>query len=280
MRVPRIALALATAIAAVLGVPAMSVATPTPPADWFLLTVTGGPKGAFDVQTVLVANGSLDAPGPFVLGMGLATRSGSSLFATQSQTGEMAVTTTRALGGQNVTVQPSPRGGLGLTAAGAIGNLAPGESVSLLYALSSTQLALRHAGAYAASGSASASVVSGRGTRALVLAEKAGDGAAATVASVGAGTPLYAPRSERGLVGAFAPCGGVCVAEWRSPDARSGRYSEAVAVRDGVPGFFGPAGAWSLSWTGAAVSTNLSAPPAVGVVAPIGDSWKLFAPRR
>lgn len=132
---------------------------------------------------------------------------------------------------------------------------------------------------------------SGTGADVMTLTDTRNSGIAASVGPTGGGTVDREGIAREGVVGVFATACN-CRGEWRSPDARSGRWASGRTytelplfiggASDGTPMFSGPAGQWSLSWTGvaaehpAAIALFGAFQPIVAVWAPIGVDWQYF----
>ncbi len=258
MRTARLVLAVALASLAI--GPVQSTAA-GPSGDWFVMTVTAGPAGAqnweasFRVQGKRTGepivhgsavSGSERIEGKVTTGLGSDLIIGAS--AGPARVREEALPVEGDAFGQKVTASGS--------------RLAPGATAHVLSFASGTSAQADEIVATAKNGSVIANMTSGTGSQALLLLE--GDaGAAAELATTGAGLGQGYAVDSPGLVGGFVACV-VCSPTWRAPDGRAG----------GKGMFSGPQGRWSLAWSGV-VDPQIGR-ATVGGYAPIGSLWRHF----
>lgn len=119
-------------------------------------------------------------------------------------------------------------------------------------------------------------VTTGAGSRLV----RVGDGSGAALVSNGltAGSVTVEHGPDAAIVGGLSfECASQCETTWRSPDGRSGAWSQereltgGGAAAGGQPLFAGPAGPWSWEFTG------VQDGQVIGAYAPLGDRWTLFS---
>lgn len=233
--------------------------------DWFLVILTAGPSGATDFEARYSTSGRLTGE-PMVFGGAISDGESAGGGVSGSFGPGLRV---GLAGAASLTIDILPAGGAGTIRSShtTFGDeMKPGERIFSLSFVSGTLRRASTVAVKAASGSIATEVISGRGSKAILLLDTK-DGVAAEGAVAGAALSASYPVDSPGLVGGFSSCL-ACVAEWSSPDGRSGLNQR------GSWAFAGPAGRWQLSWSG--VSNPDPALATVGGYAPIGEYWKYF----
>ena len=236
-----------------------------PEADWFIVVVTAGESGATEVQTTYRTNGRTTGD-PMVFGLAMNDGEWTGGGVSGSIGPGVRVGAAGAAQAQAEILPSGGSGGFGSTTSLWSDVMEPGQQIAVLFFATGTLSRPSPVSTKAASGSVSAEMITGTGSKAVTLLD-ATEGVAADLAVVGAGVSASYVIDSPGLFGAFTGCY-TCLGQWTSPDGRRGDN------RPGSGGFSGPAGQWTLAWHGAtypAVGWQM-----VGGYAPIGEYWKYF----
>lgn len=236
-----------------------------PEADWFIVILTAGPDGARGVEATFSTNGRTTGE-PMVSGIAIGDgESGgggvSSSFGPGLRVGSAGAAQARA-----DILPPGGAGTYGSNSWISSDLMEPGEQVAFLVFTSGTLSRPSPIVTKSESGSVSAEMVSGTGSKAILLLDTA-DGVAAELAVAGVAVDASYSVDSPGLFGGFTGCV-TCLGEWASPDGRHGDNQTSLGA------FAGPAGRWTLDWNGATHPAIGWA--TVGGYAPIGDHWKYF----
>lgn len=233
--------------------------------DWFLVILTAGPNGATDFEATYSTSGRLTGD-PMVFGGAISDGESAGGGVSGSFGPGLRV---GLAGAASLEIDILPAGGTGTiqsvhTTFG--DEMKPGERIFSLSFVSGTVSRASTVAIKTGSGSITAETIPGKGAKAILLLETS-EGLAVEGAVAGAAVSASFPVNSPGLVGGFTSCL-ACLAEWTSPDGRSG------VNQTGSWAFGGPAGRWQLSWSG--VSNPGLALATVGGYAPIGEYWKHF----
>jgi hypothetical protein len=191
----------------------------------------------------------------------------------------VAIRSSRSVGGLTVAkASPVAAGWANASAFATPGHLAPCERVAVL--LFSPGADLRHNSVTAAvtKGSVSVRTTAGSGSLVMAVADRADEGIAFSVGSLGAGRSEWDAKFSSGVVGGTSAMCSACVGSWTAPDARTGSWQQLGDSIGGDDVFAGPAGKWAFEWSGAtAPGPGLpTSDPQVVAVVPVGASWTLF----
>lgn len=233
--------------------------------DWFLVILTAGPQGATDFEARYSTSGRFTGE-PLVIGGAISDGESAGGGVSGSFGPGLRV---GLAGAASLSIDILPQGGAGTIQSSHVtfgDEMKPGEKLFSLSFMSGTLSRASSVAIKTASGSITAEVIPGKGSKAVLLLETA-EGLAAEVAAAGAAVSASYPVDSPGLVGGFTSCL-ACVAEWSSPDGRTGLNQTGSST------FSGPAGRWQLTWTG--LSNPDVALATVGGYAPIGEYWKHF----
>lgn len=257
--------------------------------DWVLVRIVAGSAGASGIETGIAATGTADGREAALVGIGFADRWATAVDVIPVGAGPVRLTTTAAAGGVDVVVHEGsgPRA-VSISAGLAYDDhLEPSASLALLvFTPGMTLEDIRIDAPAASSGSVSASLLQGTGSRAIAAADPADEGLGAG-AGPGAAAfgEIHEETTSAGVVGGFVSLGFcvVCSATWAGPDGDQGSYllvdGVAAASSEGGSTFAGPAGSWRFTWSGIAVNRAVAHTgrfPAYAAYAPVGDAWTLF----
>lgn len=236
-----------------------------PKGDWFLVEITAGPEGAAEYQASYAASGEMTGE-PVVFGGALASSNGAGGgTATGFGTGLIVGAKAGPVQMENEVI-PVEGGAFAFTSTVFGSRLEPGEKIYGLNFISGTSSRPSPVVVKAKAGSIDAELVSGVGSKAVLLFD-AGGGLAAEAVATGAGLLTTHDIDAPGLVGGFVQCT-LCGGTWNAPDGRTGQHPGGPAA------FSGPSGKWVLEWSGV-VDPELGR-ATIGGYAPIGDYWRHF----
>jgi hypothetical protein len=278
--------------------PAVKAAVPsgaTAP-QWVLLKITAAKPTQFTIRQY-APSVERDGDGPMLYGFGMGgnTNPGgvdnevdySYLSVNHLDNADLSITTSKNAGGVNRTV--APRTSVTLLSRSDGGTfdyrLTPPGSLYLLAFV--TNARFTDSPIDVIGDDVVVETMQGTGTGVMSAADPANNGLGASAGSIGAGTIQRDGVATDGVVGKFlAACN--CMGGWTSPDGRTGQW-EAATSYAGIPfmerdvytgdvGFSGPAGNWTLSFSGVsgqplAMPLSGDLPPVVAAWANIGPDW-------
>lgn len=233
--------------------------------DWFLLEITAGAGGAEEYQASYAGSGEMTGE-PVVFGGALATSNGAGGGTFPGFGTSLIVGAKAGPVHMENEVVPVEGGAFAFTSTVFGSGLEPGEKVYSLNFFSGTSSRPSPVAVKAKAGSIEAELVSGVGSKAVLLFD-AGNGVAAEAVAAGAGLLTTHEVDSPGLVGAFVECT-LCTGTWNAPDGRTGQNQSGPAA------FSGPAGKWGLEWSGV-VDPELGR-ATIGGYAPVGNYWRHF----
>lgn len=268
--------------ATMLLVPAATAMASAP--DWSVHEVVAGPDGMaftpFVVDAIAISSGD----GPFVIGMGFGDGTQSSVVTFNVGTGPIGASSTRELGGLDVTITRQDAATTSLSIGGRL-TLEPDARFGVLMfvvngfltGIESDLDGCEHDGhRLHAHG--------GTGSTAAAWAAPDASGHAIRGGAVAGGVGSTTVDATTGIVGAFGWCDD-CEMTWTDPAGeRGGVRTVGVPIvtylTTGWEAFAGPAGEWRFDWVGvvATQSFDLLSAPVAFAYAPIGDLYSLFPP--
>jgi hypothetical protein len=206
--------------------------------------------------------------------------------------GSERVTTTRELGGVDVTLEPdeAPFDRIGFYAFWTF-TLEPNETAALLIFTAGGRIPdIVNLNVDVEQGSLTAATSRmGSGSSVLNAADPADEGLAAGAGPAAAGRSTHREQTHAGIAGGFPGVGfcGACDIEWKGPGGRADRWTAVSSdhlvhepiVSVGSSLFSGPGGGWEWTISGAGAASfaaELTRSPAYGAYAPIGADWTLF----
>jgi hypothetical protein len=270
----------------------VSLSTPVPAEEatgpWYVLRLTAGSSGASRVSVPIGGTIRADGQNVLLLGIGFGSKSlGGVVDVSTLGGGPHKITTTSDLGGYVIDLRPAG-GDTDVWFASGQGffQLAPREQAGVIvFATAGSFDASPIGEPQVESGSVTADVSSGTGSRPLLAARPEDGGVGVGIDSLAIGNIEHREDVADGIVGGFVLhdfCR-VCRGTWHEPGGFGYGWRSIGTGGDsdasGYLLFAGPPGRWAWDWTGAGQNDDClyEAPvPAYGAYAPVGDLWKVF----
>jgi hypothetical protein len=244
------------------GLPARAQATVSASANWALITLQAGPRGASGTAVIGASTQSWGT-GPMLAGFAVDRAHGGTVLLDHTEGGEHRYFA-------------------------ALERLRPAEVARFVVFIPGGRFrALPRLHSKPSRGEWTATVRTSSGARAIRILGATGNPGFGT-GRVPSGRWVYRETTRTGVFGAQLARCEACTGEWTAPDGRTGRW---VAHEDPVgarpPGallpaassFRGPPGAWTWNWDGVVAKQSAAHPdadPVIAVIVPVGSLWKQF----
>lgn len=260
-------------------------ATPHPVGDWLLIRVT--PVSWYSGEGYVTAGftDSLTGRGALLLGLGESVPYqgrrliGVSVLTQLNTDGAIELSTSHPAGGMSVSIpnpsRDTPTHGF---VSGSVPRMLRGEHADVL--VFETNATFRLDSVHT-SKDIRATVIMGRGARAIRYADPHDGGVAASVASTGAAfEAVHLAHPGAGIVGAVSQSpllveGMPEAIRWRGPAGVRGSAA-CAAIFSCYRWFAGPPGPWEWQWSG--LREDHTQTPSLAGYAPIGRAWRDFVP--